>query len=103
MESRSVSVQEIRVFQALKAHPGKWLSNHQIAEEALVAERTARAHTARFVEAGIAEVATLFPSNLFRLKDRKDMDDPEFFDQLEHAAEVLSGIADDRPARRRKK
>lgn len=93
MESRSISIQEVRVYQALRAHPGQWLSNHDVADEASVAERTARAHTARFVELGIAEVAELSPSYRYRLKERSALTDASYLDRLEQAVEVLSGIA----------
>src|SRR5438309_558618 len=94
MESRSISIQEIRVFQTLRAHAGEWLTNHEIAEEAAVADRTARAHTAHFVEVGIAEVAELFPAHRYRLTDRASLTDAGYFDRLEQAVAVLGGLAD---------
>jgi DNA-binding IclR family transcriptional regulator len=94
VESRSISIQEIRVFQALSAHTGEWLTNREIAEEAAVAERTARAHTAHFVELGIAAVTELFPAHRYRLKDRAAVSDTSYLERLEQAVEVLSGLAD---------
>jgi hypothetical protein len=103
MESRSISIQEIRIYQALVAHAGQWLTNREIAEEAAVAERTSRAHTAHFVQLGIAEVAELFPAHRYRLKDRAGVTDTSYIDRLEQAVAVLSGIAEVTPVPRKRK
>jgi hypothetical protein len=103
MANQALSIQEIRVFQTLRAHAGQWRTNHQIAEEAAVAQRTAQAHTAHFVKLGIAEVEELGPSYRYRLKDRAAVADAAYLNRLEDAVKVLSGLASETPAPRKPK
>jgi DNA-binding IclR family transcriptional regulator len=87
VEKETVSVQEVRVFQALRAQPG--LTGAEIAAAALVAEATARTYAEQFVQAGIAERS----GDRYRLKARAAVTDTAPLDRLERAAELLSGIA----------
>jgi len=97
MPGPSFSIQEIRVFQALRFDPGRWLTISEISAAALVTPDSAHDHAARFVAAGIAETAEREASPRFRLKDRAACADTTYLDQLEQAVAVLSGIAADRP------
>ncbi len=89
MSSSSVSIQEVRVFQALRAHAGEGMPLDALAEEAIVAVETAQTCADRFVQEGIAELA----AGRYRLRERSTLTDPAPLDRLEHAAALLSGLA----------
>jgi hypothetical protein len=66
----TVSRHDVEVYRILRAHPGRWLSNLDIARAADdVAPRTVRAATLRFAELGIVERFELFPGYRYRLAD----------------------------------
>lgn len=87
MERNEISLHEAKVFQVLRAD--RWMTNHEIAAAAGVAPRTARLHTLRLQQLGIADVAEVFPGHRFRLSSKASRRNRNYLQRLEHAADVF--------------
>lgn len=79
-----ISEVEVRVYRQLA---DEWLTNAEIAAQLGVAERTARVHTRRFAEEGIAECQRLFPAFRYRRVSRPPKSD--YWRRLSEAAAVF--------------
>jgi len=66
MPTKLISAHEIRVYELLK-NSGRWMTAAEIAAQANVAPRTARAHAHRLSDAGVFEEMASFPSYRYRL------------------------------------
>jgi predicted DNA-binding transcriptional regulator len=84
-----ISPHEVRVYQTLLTYPAEWMTNREIAAAANVKERTARHHTFLFVAFGIADVEPVFPGYKYRLADKVEKRNCEYFAKLEKAFKVL--------------
>jgi predicted ArsR family transcriptional regulator len=93
MRGQSIGVQEIRVFQAMRAHSDQWLTCREIADQASVTEPAAHTHLTQFAEQGVAEIAAEVLPPRYRLRRRDEMPHPDRLDRLIHAVDTLSGLA----------
>jgi len=87
-----VSAHEIRVYNVLAR--GEWVTSQQIAEQAQVAPRTARAHALKLVRLGVADQAETFPGHRYRLSPRNR----GYADRIARAAEALDITLETGPA-----
>lgn len=93
-ERNEVSTHEVMVYQALRGHPTRWMTNKEIAAGLSgIAGRTVRAHTQKLVEAGLVDQAELFPAHRYRWSEFADKRNPAYTRRLQRAAEILSTIA----------
>lgn len=67
MERANISFHEAKVYKVLSDHPAEWLTAQRVGEIAGISGRTARLHTARFAEIGVADVRRTWPGHRFRL------------------------------------
>jgi hypothetical protein len=88
VEQNEISVQECRVYLALKKRQA-WVSNRELAKEAGIADRTARAKTLKFVGLGICDVAEVFPGHRYRFSEKAGVRNNAYVRRLESAIEVL--------------
>lgn len=88
METNEISVHQARIFSTLKGNAG-WMTADEVAEAAKVAGRTARAHLLRFVQAGIADQAEVFPSHRYRFSGLADKRHKTFVERIERACEIF--------------
>lgn len=86
--TKQVSPHLVAVYQALTRASG-WLTNDEIAQEAGVAPRTTRAHTARLCLNGVAESMTVFGGGLFRLRQDPTEKARAYRARIEEAAAAL--------------
>lgn len=88
MESNEISIQECRVFQALRG-TREWMSNAEISDFARVAPRTVRAKTRKFVDLGLCDLAEVFPGHRYRLSQKADKRNLSYLKRLEDAVTVF--------------
>lgn len=93
-ETGEISIHETKVFAALKQNV-RWLTNHEIAQLAGVAERTARAHSRKLVDLGIVDRAQVFPGHRFMLSPAAEERNKQYLTQLEFASGVLGVVTED--------
>lgn len=86
-ETNEVSIHAVRVFTALEA--GTWMTAAQLATEAKVAPRTARLYCRRFVDAGIVELAELYPQHRYRLAPKADRRNKAYVLRLRQARDAF--------------
>lgn len=87
MERNEVSRHEVLVFRILAE--GSWVTNREIAEKTGVAPRTARAHTHKLVQLGIADQAEVFPAHRYRISAYATQRNRGYHDRIQRAAEVF--------------
>ena len=85
MATPTISRHEVQIFRELLATTG-WLSTTELAEQAGVSARTARAHVTKLVGEGIVERAEVFPGYRYRIAQRATGD---YLGQLRNAATAL--------------
>lgn len=90
MEQTQVSEHAVRVFAFVAAADG-WLTNHEIAKGAHVAERTARLHSKAFTDLGIFEAAPVFPGYRYRLSPQAEKRNKAYVRRLIDAEKILKG------------
>jgi len=95
MERSEISRHEIAVFETLLKADG-WITNREIAEQAGVAPRTARAHSLKLVQLGIADQAEVFPAHRYRISEFAAQRNRGYTDRLARAAEALGMSLSDR-------
>jgi len=94
-ETNEISVHAARIYATLRdrAANGKgWMTAHEIASASEVAPRTARAYAKRFVDAGIVDLAEVFPAHRYRLSTLAKNRNRTYDQRLEQACEIF-GIA----------
>ncbi len=89
MEKNEVSLHEVKVYRLFAANPERWISNREVAAEAHVAQRTARAHTLKLVNLGLLDQAEVFPSHRFRFSETASKRNKTYTQRLDHAASVF--------------
>ncbi len=89
MERSEISLHEVKVYQALKNHPDKWMTNHDIAELVGISERTVRLHSRRFVTLGLLDLAEVFPAHRFRWSSKDSRRNKSYVLRIEHAVEAF--------------
>jgi DNA-binding IclR family transcriptional regulator len=92
MERSEVSLQELRVFQAVR-NAGGWITAAAAAEQAQVAPRTARSHCLRLVNAGIFDQAEVFPGHRYRLSKQASKRNKAQMLRLAQAEEIFGPLA----------
>lgn len=91
METDDVSAHLARIYLAAKKHGG-WLTSRDIAPLADVAERTARAHCLKLVQAGVFDQAKVFPQHRYRLSALAEKRSKALVLRINRAIEIL-GLA----------
>jgi DNA-binding IclR family transcriptional regulator len=89
MERSEVSRHEVDVYRVLAAAGSSWLTSRQVAEQANVSARTARAHALKLVRLGIVEQAEVFPGHRYRVSEFASVRNRGYLDRLHQAATVL--------------
>jgi predicted ArsR family transcriptional regulator len=69
LSTPTISRHEVQIFREL-LNATEWLSTSELAEQAGVSPRTARAHVTKLVGQGIAERAEVFPGYRYRIAQR---------------------------------
>lgn len=90
MERNEISVHEARIFTALSKGKDLWLTSKELAMQAHVAWRTARAHALRLVQLGILDVAEVFPAHKYRLSGKAEKRNAAYMIRLTKAVHVFS-------------
>jgi predicted ArsR family transcriptional regulator len=90
MERNEISLHEVKVFAALNRREGRWATSKEIAGEAGVAGRTARAHLLKLVRLGIADQAEVFPAHRYRRAEKAAKRNAGYHLRLLAACEVFS-------------
>lgn len=89
MERNEVSTHEARLFLAVEKRGGKWATSKELAAEAGIAERTARAHLFKMVGLNILDIAEVFPAHRYRFADKADKRNAAYVIRLRRAVEVF--------------
>lgn len=90
MGSKKISRHEVEVFHLLRLDREKWYSVQDLAaalKEKNIADRTVRLHVSRFAQAGLLEIAEIFPAKRYRLSEKGG--DAGFRSKLEQTAAIL--------------
>lgn len=90
MERNEISLHEVKLFLAIKGRDGKWATSRDLAAEAGVAERTARAHLLKLVNLNVLDVAEVFPAHRYRLAGKAEKRNTSYFVRLRNAIEVFN-------------
>ena len=88
MEKSEISHHELRTYKALKSAT-TWLTSREIAAQAKISPRTARAHVTKFVNLGLIDVAEVFPGHRYRWSEKADKRNAAYLKRLERAMEVF--------------
>lgn len=89
MERSEVSVHEARAYAAFARQGGRWITSKDLAREAGIAERTARAFCLKFTSLGLVDLAEVFPAHRYRLSDKAARRNAAYVRRLETAQEVF--------------
>lgn len=65
------------------------LTNREIAQQAGIAARTARAHTRYFRQLGLLDVIEVFPRHLYRLADQAERRQIGYYQRLEEIRQIV--------------
>jgi predicted ArsR family transcriptional regulator len=88
METNEVSEHLAKLFLAAEKAE-KWMTSKELAKQAGVSDRTARAHCLKLVKAGILDQAEVFPAHRYRLSKMADKRNKTFLARIRQAAEIL--------------
>ena len=88
METNEISEHEVRAFAVFRT--SGWMTNKQLAEQARIGQRTARAYTKKWTELGIADIAEVFPGHRYRLSELADKRNAAYMKRLDAAASVFA-------------
>jgi hypothetical protein len=98
MERNEISIHETRAFRDFLKSKGRWITSKELAKEANIAERTARAFCLKFAKLGLVDLAEVFPAHKYRLSDKASKRNAAYFGRLEKACEIFFGHGADAPA-----
>lgn len=90
MERNEISAHEVAVWTVL-VNASTWLTSAEIAEQASVAPRTARAHALKLVRANLVDQAELFPGHRYRIAPSAAQRNRGYYDRLTRATEIFAG------------
>lgn len=90
MEKNEVSIHEVKVFSAFSSCNGAWKTAAEVAQDAGVATRTARAHCLKLVRLGILDQAEVFPAHRYRLSAKAAKRNVAYHQRIQTAIEVFS-------------
>lgn len=74
---------------ALKRNESRWMTSKELAAEALIAERTARAHLARLVRLKMVLAFETFPGRRHKLAEKAEARNKAYFARLNRAIEAF--------------
>lgn len=94
MERNEISIHETRAFVAFVKNNEKWITSKELAKEADVAQRTARAFCLKFTKLGLVDVAEVFPAHRYRLSDKASKRNAAYFGRLQKACDVFGLVAE---------
>lgn len=83
-----ISAHEVRLLLAFRAKADAWLTNQEVADAASVSPRTARAHTARWVDLGVLVAQQVSPARKFRLSQQAGEEGRAYLERWEQAREA---------------
>jgi hypothetical protein len=89
MERNEISVHETRAFVAFLKNKEKWITSKELAKDAAIAERTARAFCLKFTRLGLVDVAEVFPAHKYRLSEKASKRNVAYFGRLQRACDVF--------------
>ena len=87
-ETNEISLHLFRVFDFVRKANG-WVTANEIAAGAGVAARTSRAHALRLVQAGVFDLAEVFPAHRYRFAATAAKRNRGFLQRLERAEEIF--------------
>lgn len=89
METNEVSLHQLKVYEAVKAH-GKWITIKEIAATIDgVAHRTVTRHAKKLVELGVFDIAEVSPAHRYRLSKFAEKRNKSYIQRLDAAREVF--------------
>jgi hypothetical protein len=88
MEGNEISLHQVKIYRFLKQAQG-WVTAHDIAKGAQVAERTARSHALRLVKLMILDQAEVFPGHRYRLSPMAMKRNQGYIKRLEQAQDIF--------------
>lgn len=102
MERNEISIHETRSFVALVKNNEKWITSKELAKEADIAQRTARAFCLKFTKLGLVDLAEVFPAHKYRISEKASKRNAAYFARLQKACDVFGlsaepNAAPDRP------
>lgn len=89
MERNEISIHETRAFVAFLKNKERWITSKELAKEAGIAERTARAFCLKFTQLGLVDLAEVFPAHKYRLSEKASKRNAAYFGRLDRAREVF--------------
>ena len=96
MEKNEISLQEVKVYTALIAAKGKWLTNAEICKQVDgVSLRTVRAVTLKFTKLNLIDLAEVFPAHRYRWAAKAEKRNASYALRLQQAAEVFGATISD--------
>lgn len=90
MDRKKISRHEVEVFHLLHLDLEKWHSVQDLAaalKDKNIADRTVRLHVSRFAQAGLLEIAEIFPAKRYRLMAKGG--DVDYRAKLEQTEAIL--------------
>ncbi len=88
MERNEISLHQVDVFNFVRDQD-HWVTAHEIAAGAKVAERTARLHALNLVRLGVFDQAEVWPGHRYRLSPQATKRNKAYMLRLEKAVEVF--------------
>ena len=88
MERGEISVHEVRLFLVLQK-ADSWMTSKQVAKDAEIAPRTARALLLKLSRLNIIDVAESFPGHRYKLSKMADKRNGAYLRRLQNMVEVF--------------
>lgn len=88
MERNEISEHEVKLYRVLEK-ANAWMTSSALAKASGIAERTARAHASKLVQAGLVDVAEVFPAHRYRLAAKAGKRNAGYLLRLSRACEVF--------------
>lgn len=88
-EKSEISLHLIKIWNFLKGRGEKWCTAKDIHAAVKFAESTVRAHAIYLVRSGLVDQIEVFPGHRYRIAKSPEKRNKNFFERLEHAAEVM--------------
>lgn len=85
METKEISLHQIKVYLAVKAAGKNWMTAKDISDHSGVAQRTARSHALKFVNLGLFDQVDVFPANRYRLSETSEQSNKGYLLRIEKA------------------
>jgi len=89
METSEISLHEAKLYQALEKRGAAWSTAKELAKDAGIAERTARAHLLKLAKLNLMDVVEVFPAHRYRLAEKAEKRNAGYLARLIYAVEVF--------------